>query len=257
MGTTCIIGFDSAWTDNIRARGAVCALVMDVGEAVRFKPPCQASFKEALEFIQGERRMCDYCLVAIDQPTIVPNTTGSRPVDRVAGSLIGFIGGGVQPANRSRVGMFDEGAPIRSFKRELDATEDPEVGRTAQHGIFIIEVFPALALPVFEVAFNAYRQGPKYNPARKTFRSHDWDAVIETVARYARSARIEGVEAWTRELSARRPPRKADQDQLDAVLCALIGYQWRAKPRTESIMIGDLISGYMISPAESPPPIPM
>ena len=251
MGTICIIGFDSAWTDNIRARGAVCALVVGNGEAVKFKPPCQASFKEALEFINRERRACDNCLVALDQPTIVPNTTGGRPADRVAGSLIGFIGGGVQPANRSRVGMFDEGAPIWRFKRDLGATEDPEVSRKAEHGIFIVEVFPALALPVFEVAFNGFRQGPKYNPARKTFRSHDWDAVIETVARYARGGRIEGVAAWTRELAARGPPRKADQDQLDAVLCALIGYHWRAKPRAESIMIGDLMSGYMISPVDA------
>lgn len=108
-----------------------------------------------------------------------------------------------------------------------------------------------MTLPVFEVAFNGYRQGPKYNPARKTFRSRDWDAVIETAASYARSAEIEGVEAWTRELATRKPPRKADQDQLDAVLYALIGYQWRAKPRAESIMIGDLISGYMISPIDT------
>jgi predicted RNase H-like nuclease len=194
---------------------------------------------------------CQRCLVALDQPRIVPNKTGIRPVDRVAGALVGFIGGGVQPANRSRVGMFDEGAPIWRFKRDLGATEDPEVSRKAQHGIFIVEVFPALALPVFEVAFNGFRQGPKYNPARKSFRSHDWDAVIETVARYARGGRIKGVEAWTRELAARRPPRKADQDQLDAVLCALIGYLWRAKPRAESIMIGDLMSGYMISPVDA------
>lgn len=164
MGTTCIVGFDSAWTDNIHARGAVCALVLDNGEAVKFEPPCQASFKEALEFIKREHRACDKCLVALDQPTIVPNTTGSRPVDRVAGSLIGFIGGGVQPANRSRVGMFDENAPIWRFKRNLGATEDPEVSRGAARGTFIVEVFPALALPVFEVAFNGYRQGPKYNP---------------------------------------------------------------------------------------------
>ena len=220
-------------------------------ESFRLTQLCQASFKEALEFIKREHRACDKCLVALDQPTIVPNTTGSRPVDRVAGSLIGFIGGGVQPANRSRVGMFDENAPIWHFKRNLGATEDPEVSRGAARGIFIVEVFPALALPVFEVAFNGYRQGPKYNPARRTFRLDDWDAVIETVARYARSAQIEGVEAWTRELAGRRPPRKADQDQLDAVLCALIGYQWCVKPRAESIMIGDLTSGYMISPVDT------
>ena len=213
---------------------------MNGGRPVRFKPPRQASFKEALEFITVERRTCDNCIVALDQPTIVPNATGSRPIDRVAGSLIGFIGGGVQPANRLKVGMFDESAPIWRFKRDLGATEDPEVSRKARHGIFIIEVFPALALPVFEVAFNGYRQGPKYNPAKKTFRLRDWESVIETVARYARTARIEGIEAWTRELAMRRLPRKADQDQLDAVLYALIGYHWRAKSRAELIMIGVL-----------------
>jgi predicted RNase H-like nuclease len=112
--------------------------------------------------------------------------------------------------------MFDEGAPIWRFKRYLGATEDPEVSRKASHGIFIVEVFPA--------------------PARKTFRLHDWEAVIETVASYARTARIDGIEAWTRELAARRPPRKADQDQLDAVLCALIGHHWRARGHKDGLL---------------------
>jgi predicted RNase H-like nuclease len=146
MGASCIIGFDSAWTDSVGARGAVCALVISERGAVRLKVPFQASFEEALEFIKSERSACDYCLVALDQPTIVPNKVGSRPVDRVAGSLIGFIGGGVQPANRLREGMFDEHAPIWRFKKCLGAREDPEASRKAAHGIFIVEVFSALAL---------------------------------------------------------------------------------------------------------------
>ena len=161
---TCIIGFDSAWTDNIKTPGAVCALVMGKDGTVSFKPPCHALFGEALAFIEAERRSCDTCLVALDQPTIVPNTTGSRPVDRVAGSLISFIGGGVQPANRSKKGMFDDDAPLWCFKAHLGAMEDPELGRTAENGLFIIEVFPALALPAFEVAFNGHLKGPKYKP---------------------------------------------------------------------------------------------
>lgn len=44
-------------------------------------------------------------------------------------------------------------------------------------------------------------------------------------------------------------PRKADQDCLDGVLCALIGLHWLTRPRSQSIMIGDRTSGYMIAPA--------
>src|SRR5208283_1737501 len=51
-------------------------------------------------------------LIALDQPTVVPNSTGMRPVDRVAASLAGWLGGGVQPANRGRLGIFSSSSPI-------------------------------------------------------------------------------------------------------------------------------------------------
>jgi|GEM_PF-5211490 len=76
LGTTCIIGFDSAWTD--KARGAVCSLLIAKDGAVSFKPPRHAFFDEALAFIKAERSTCDTCLVALDQPTIVRNATGAR-----------------------------------------------------------------------------------------------------------------------------------------------------------------------------------
>jgi predicted RNase H-like nuclease len=243
---TCIIGFDSAWSD--RMPGAVCSITVGKDGAVSFKRPISAHFDGALVFINGERSMCDTCLVALDQPTIVPNETGGRPVDKVAGSVIGFIGGGAQMASRSRVG-FGNGAPIWQFKTELGAIENPEVGRKAERGLFIIEVFPALALPAFNTRFYGRYTAPKYNPAnKKTFRRSDWLDVIETIAQFGRAVPIEGIEDWTRDTAGIETPRKVDHDRLDAVLCALIGYHWRAEPRHDSIMIGDLIHGYMISP---------
>ena len=120
-GTTVIIGLDSAWAD--KASGAVCALVMDADGTVGFKPSEVVSFDQALAFIEAESSLCNTCLIAVDQPTIVPNETGCRPVDRVAASVISFIGGGVQPANRSRRGIFDDDAPFWRFKARLGAKE--------------------------------------------------------------------------------------------------------------------------------------
>ena len=254
IGTTSIIGFDSAWTDNTKAPGAVSSVVIAKDGAVSFKPPHLASFDQAFEFIEAEHRACDICLIALDQPTIVPNATGSRPVDRVAASLISFIGGGVQPANRSKKGMFDDGAPIWRFLERLGAIEDPELSRTAESGLFIIEVFPALALPSFNVKFAGRMKAPKYNPNNtKKFQKCDWLGVIDIVARYARDVRIKKIEDWAREIETETAdrPSKADQDRLDAVLCGLIGYHWRVKPRQDSIMIGDLTSGYMIAPTNA------
>jgi hypothetical protein len=74
-------------------------------------------------------------VVALDQPTIVPNVSGSRPVDKVAGSLVSWIGGGVQPANRSKAGMFDDAAPIWRFLEHLSAIENPPAARDAIAGL--------------------------------------------------------------------------------------------------------------------------
>jgi predicted RNase H-like nuclease len=75
-----------------------------------------ASFSEAEAIIRAETLEVGKSLIALDQPTIVPNLSGSRPVDKVAGALISWVGGGVQPANRSKLGMFDDAAPIWRFK---------------------------------------------------------------------------------------------------------------------------------------------
>lgn len=160
-----VFGFDSAWTDNPRAPGAICAIACDGSSDPRFVAPRLASFEAALAFIADVGADYALRLIAIDQPTIVPNLTGCRPVERVAGSLISFVGGGVQPANRGKTAMFGDAAPLWRFKASLGASDDPERARSAESGLFLIEVFPALALPALHPPFAERLSGPKYNPA--------------------------------------------------------------------------------------------
>ncbi|MFD1702921.1 DUF429 domain-containing protein [Methylopila henanensis] len=247
--TTSIIGFDSAWVDKPTAPGAVCAIRLTDGGRLKFIEPLLASFAQALEFIREEQRHSERCLVALDQPTIVPNASSCRPVDRVAGSLISWLGGGVQPANRSKIGMFDDAAPIWRFKEALGAIEDPEGARSAAYGLFLIEAFPAMALPTLEAAYFGYKLGPRYNPdRRKTFKLEHWRGVLAAVSRFALVEGLAGIANWAEKATAIEKPRKADQDKLDAVICALVGYQWLVKSRAGSVMIGDLKTGYMIVP---------
>ena len=100
------IGFDSAWTDNPSAPGAICAVGIENGSCAQFHTPQLVSFDQALTFIQNVRSENGVTLIALDQPTLVPNLTSMRPVERTAASLISWLGGGVQPSNRGRLGMF-------------------------------------------------------------------------------------------------------------------------------------------------------
>lgn len=249
QSSTVIFGFDSAWTDAPKAPGAICAVAFDARGQVQFHEPRLVSFAEARAFIDGLRKDFAVSLVALDQPTVVPNAAGSRPVDKVAASLVSFVGGGVQPANRSKIGMFCDNAPVWSFLSSLDATEDPMQARTASAGHFLIEVFPALALPALEDGFAQRLRGPKYNPQnRKKFRLEDWQAVAGVIERSAEQFGVHSLVGWARQMRNATQPRKFDQDKLDAALCALIGLSWRAGPANRSAMLGDLDSGYMVTP---------
>lgn len=118
MNSTSIIGFDSAWTDQVKAPGAA-SIIRLVGDGpTEFVPPRLSSFAQALSIIEAERLDYDRCFIALDQPTIVPNAAGSRPVDKVAASLISWVGGGVQPANRSKMGPRYNPGRRKTFRIE-------------------------------------------------------------------------------------------------------------------------------------------
>lgn len=250
MQTHTLIGFDSAWTDNRKAPGAICALSLADGASATFHPPRLATFDDALRFIDTVRSPDGATLIALDQPTIVPNLKSMRPVEKVAASLISWLGGGVQPSNRGKVGMFCDASPIWAFLSNLGATEDPELARTATSGTHVMEVFPALALPSLDAQFFSRLGGPRYNPGRKkTFRLEDWQKVARAAETQFLSFDVSEAAEWCAIEAEREKPTKADQDRLDAMLCLLVAMHWRLGNRDGCMMLGDLKTGYMIFPA--------
>ena len=85
-----VFGFDSAWTAH--NQGAVVgALLRPSHSPELLDPPRVADFKEAWDYITGlqEQHQPERTYIFIDQPTIVPNDTGQRPVEHlVAGPKV-------------------------------------------------------------------------------------------------------------------------------------------------------------------------
>jgi predicted RNase H-like nuclease len=244
-----LFGFDSAWADNPKQPGAICAVHLLAGGAHDFVEPALVTFDGALDFVRKEQGRSPLNLVAVDQPLVVPNHTRGRPVERIAASLISFAGGGVQPSNRGKSNMFGDQAPIWRFLDRLGATQDPIAARTAQVGTFVMEVYPALALAALNPVFAKRKGAPKYNPSnRKKFRLEDWQAVASLAAETAQRKGLSAIERWSLETRDMASPLKADQDKLDSVLCLLIAHLWLLGPPNASAMLGDLKTGYMITP---------
>ena len=241
------VGFDSAWAG--KAPGGIAWATFVDRRLDTCAEPQLAGFDDAARRIETLRTEHDYVLVAIDQPTVVPNETGQRPVDGVARSLVAKLRSGVQPANRSKATMFGPNAPIWRFLDRLGASQDPAAARTATGGLYLLEVFPALALPTMQPEILKRGKAAFYNPSRKkTFTLADWRLVVDAVRQRAEQRHLPRLAAWARRQADLAAPSKHDQDRLDSAICLLVALEWRQAPRDRVVVVGNGQTGYMVTP---------
>jgi predicted RNase H-like nuclease len=245
-----LVGFDSAWTPG-RLGAIVGALRLANGTYRELGPPRTASFGEAAEIIRRWRE--DFTpsrtLIFLDQPTVVPNPTGQRPVENIVAPSVCRRYGGVQPANTSRQEMFGPGAPVWGFLEEFDRNQDP---LASDRAIGVLETYPVLAMIAFGWTLPDTKRTagrlPKYNPERrKTFLLSDWTHVCRRAAEALAAHGLPFLSAWMKAAGQDQSPRKALQDCVDACFCLLVALH--AAEGKDSVLIGQRTSGYMVVPS--------
>ncbi len=244
---TLIVGFDSAWTST--NRGALVA-VFDAGDGTfrDIGPPQTANFREAEEFIlQWQAELAPTTtIVLLDQPTIVRNASGQRPVENIVGSAVSLRHGGMQPANTGRKEMFGRDAPVWSFLSRFGGAADPLEPQGM--GTRVIETYPVLAMIALGWTLPDSRTAgrlPKYNPERKkTFSQSDWQYVCRQTSVAFGVRGLRDIVQWL-EASGQNPfPRKSDQDRLDSCLCLLVALY--LAEQKDCLMVGNRQTGYIV-----------
>ena len=142
--TTLLVGFDSAWTPN-NSGALVGVLHSDDGTFHDLGPPQIVDYPQAEGVIlkwQAEQ-VPTATIVLLDQPTIVKNAAGQRPVENIVGSAVSLRYGGIQPANTSKEEMFGKEAPIWPFLTRFSGPADP-LEPVADTRVF--ETYPVLAM---------------------------------------------------------------------------------------------------------------
>lgn len=247
--TTLLIGFDSAWTP--RKRGAiVAALHREDGSFHDLGCPQLADFREAESAIRAwqDEHAPTSTLILLDQPTIVKNATGQRPVEHIACASVSARRGGMQPANTGRADMFGPDAPVWGFIAGFGGAADPLIPLQPVGAVF--ETYPVLeviALGYLREDARAKGRLPKYNPERKkTFRLEDWRYLCEKVSAMLRERGLGKTARWLDGIRNLDRPEKSDQDRLDACLCLLVALH--LSERNEGLMVGDRATGYIVVP---------
>jgi predicted RNase H-like nuclease len=247
---TLLIGCDSAWT--ARNSGALVGVLCgDDGRYSELGPPITVRYDEAERVI--DHWISEFSPSAtvqfLDQPTIVKNLTGQRPVENIVAGIISRRYGGMQPANRSRMEMFGDRAPVWGFLEHFGGPANP---LTACSRTGVIETYPALAIIALgwtlpDPAGRATGRLPKYNPGlKKKFSFEDWQHVCGLAMSEFSERGLAGTAHWITDLRQMDDPHKCDQDGLDACICLLVAlYLAEGK---ECLMVGNMETGYIVVP---------
>lgn len=246
--TTLLVGFDSAWTPT-NAGAIVGVLRNDDGTYRELGMPETVTFGDAERVILRwqEQESPRTTLVLLDQPTIVRNNSGQRPVENIVASPVSLRFGGVQPANTGRSEMFGAEAPVWGLLTRFGGATDPLQAGT---GTRVFETYPVLAIIALGWTLPHSRvtgRLPKYNPERRrTFLLADWKHVCARLSEAFTSRKLEHLAGWLSEASESAKPRKRAQDGVDACLC-LLGALHLAEQR-DCLMVGNTASGCIVVP---------
>jgi predicted RNase H-like nuclease len=245
--TTLLVGFDSAWTGT-NSGALVGVLHFDDGTFHELDAPQIVDYRiaECLILQWQAEHVPTETVVLLDQPTIVKNAAGQRPVENLVGSSVGIRYGAIQPANTARASMFGTEAPVWPFLTRFGGPADP-LGVAAHTRVF--ETYPVLAMIALGWTLPDSRAAgrlPKYNPKRKkTFLTSDWQHVCGLASGAFRERGLMGIVRWI-DAVRDTPPRKSDQDGLDACICLLVALY--SAERKDCLMVGDLQTGYIVVP---------
>lgn len=180
-------------------------------------------------------------LLCLDAPVVCPNRTGSRPVDRLTHRMFHRVQAGAHPANRTRCAR-----PLRVVRtlRRAGFTVTTEWTATKRS---VAEVYPHPAT----VRWFGLDRTLKYKrgPAKKRRREF---ARLQKLLRnwLGKNAPDIALHAETRRLLC-MPWTKDTEDMTDALLGALIGWQWTVHGPDAVEILGDERSGFIVLPKQN------
>jgi predicted RNase H-like nuclease len=255
---TLLAGFDSAWTAHTTGALSAVLLGRDGSLAELTPTPLLATFAQAtglLEQWQHAHRPAR-TLIFLDQPTIVPNLSGHRPVDRLLCSPVAARRGAIQPAFTGRADMFGPAAPLWPFLHRFGLGQLPAAAAGGQlsgaaEPWGVIETYPVLTLIALGWLLHdpARLRGrlPKYNPARaRTFLLGDWQYVCNKASGALLALGCPQLAASLAQLSCLSVPRKPHQDQLDSALCLLAALH--VALGLPALLVGEQATGWLAVP---------
>ena len=233
-----ILGVDLAWGN--KNPDGVCSISIKNGKARLEHIGLSKGDSQLTEWIQNYVDQGSV-LAMFDAPLICRNKTGSRPVDRASHRHFGKYKAGCYPVNQQlckRPLKISDQLNIGGFRI------DSEIPRSRGRFLKACEVYPHIAL----IRWFNLPERIKYKKGNLVQKNRGF-SELKSLLFNALESRFFAVEnLYLIQSLFDQPWSKNSEDQVDALICALIGY-WHWKYQGElTEILGDLDTGFIVIP---------
>ncbi len=238
------IGIDLGWRSQ---PSGLCCLEWVDGQLQLLDLDRKDAIADILIWIDQSVQADEPAIIAVDAPTLIPNTNGSRLPDKLSHKHFGKYHAGCYPANQNlpfaeRTINFGLELESRGFAH-APTIEPQKLSR------YQIEVFPH---PAIVNLFNLERI-LKYKKGRLDERRLELiklqNYLLDILPSFSpplRSLRLCG--SFIPKIPTTGAALKATEDKLDSLICAYVAAYWWYWGEQRNLVLGDRTTGYIIIP---------
>ncbi|MEA5549727.1 DUF429 domain-containing protein [Anabaena cylindrica UHCC 0172] len=235
------VGIDFGWKSQ---PSGLCCLELIDGQLQLLNLDHQDAIADILTWIDKTVQADEAAIIAVDAPTLIPNSTGSRLPDKLSHKYFGKYHAGCYPANQNL--PFAERTINLGLELETRGFAHAPTIEPQKPNRYQIEVFPH---PAIVNLFNLERI-LKYKKGRISDRRSEliklYNYILNILPSLSPPLRLCG--SFPSEIPTTGKELKAIEDQLDSLICAYVAAYWWYWGEKRNLVLGDLNTGYIVIP---------
>jgi predicted RNase H-like nuclease len=238
------VGIDFGWKSQ---PSGLCCLELIAGQLQLLNLDRQEAIADILTWIDQTVQAEEAAIIAVDAPTLIPNSTGSRLPDKLSHKYFGKYHAGCYPANQNlpfAERTINLGLELEARGFAHAATIEPQKPDRYQ-----IEVFPHPAIVnLFKLErILKYKKGRISDRRLELIKLQNYILdILPTLSPPLRSLRLCG--SFPSEIPHTGAALKETEDKLDSLICAYVAAYWWYWGEERNLVLGDLTTGYIVIP---------
>ncbi|MGM3306054.1 DUF429 domain-containing protein [Anabaena sp. WFMT] len=238
------VGIDFGWKSQ---PSGLCCLELIDEKLQLLDLDRQEAIADILTWIDKTVQADEAAIIAVDAPTLIPNSTGSRLPDKLSHKYFGKYHAGCYPANQNL--PFAE--RTINFGLELEArgfAHAPSI-EPQKPNRYQIEVFPHPAIVnLFKLErILKYKKGRISDRRSELIKLYNYILnILPSLSPPLRSLRLCG--SFPSEIPYTGAALKETEDKLDSLICAYVAAYWWYWGEKRNLVLGDLTTGYIVVP---------